>query len=59
VPRPDQMPTGCRFHPRCAYAAAVCVAEPPALVRRRGVRADRCVRHPELTEADGSIHVPA
>ena len=27
----NQPPTGCRFHPRCPYAADVCVAEIPTL----------------------------
>jgi len=28
-------PSGCRFHPRCAYAKAVCEAEDPAWVEYR------------------------
>jgi len=28
-------PTGCRFHPRCAYAQDICVREVPALVEYR------------------------
>jgi oligopeptide/dipeptide ABC transporter ATP-binding protein len=32
VPPPQQFPTGCRFHPRCAYARLPhCAAETPAL----------------------------
>ena len=32
VPPPQQFPTGCRFHPRCAYARLPhCAEEPPAL----------------------------
>lgn len=31
VPNPANPPTGCRFHPRCRYARAVCQAERPAL----------------------------
>ncbi len=31
VPGPAAMPEGCRFHPRCALAAARCVAERPLL----------------------------
>ena len=26
VPRPDQVPPGCRFHPRCNYATEACVS---------------------------------
>ena len=31
VPAPGAMPPGCRFHPRCAFAAARCRDEDPAL----------------------------
>lgn len=32
VPSPANPPTGCKFHPRCRYAEAVCSNEEPALV---------------------------
>ncbi|MFI5000279.1 MAG: dipeptide ABC transporter ATP-binding protein [Reyranellales bacterium] len=31
-PDPARPPTGCAFHPRCAYSVPHCVAEPPGLV---------------------------
>jgi peptide/nickel transport system ATP-binding protein len=31
VPSPAEMPTGCRFAPRCALARPACAAAPPAL----------------------------
>jgi peptide/nickel transport system ATP-binding protein len=31
VPSPLRFPTGCKFHPRCAYAQANCVTDEPAL----------------------------
>lgn len=31
VPRPDQWPTGCRFHPRCPVAQPRCTTDAPAL----------------------------
>ncbi len=31
LPDPTQPPSGCRFHPRCPYAEAVCSAENPPL----------------------------
>ena len=43
VPPPHALPPGCRFAPRCPYAAAVCDAAVPALDRHDG-RLVRCVR---------------
>jgi len=39
----EELP-GCRFAPRCQYAAAECVAGPIQLAAVDGVRASRCVR---------------
>lgn len=35
VPRADAPPCGCRFHPRCFRAEALCSQESPALVERQ------------------------
>ncbi|MHB1776612.1 MAG: dipeptide ABC transporter ATP-binding protein [Acidimicrobiales bacterium] len=57
VPRPEQFPAGCRFHPRCAYAEGRC-AERPVPLTVAAVQpgagdgpADlvRCLRQSELT----------
>jgi oligopeptide/dipeptide ABC transporter ATP-binding protein len=32
-PSPVDLPTGCRFHPRCPIAEAVCSVDDPALTR--------------------------
>jgi oligopeptide/dipeptide ABC transporter ATP-binding protein len=48
VPRPERMPVGCRFHPRCEHAIAACEAAPPALVAVGSDRSVRCVRESEL-----------
>ncbi len=48
VPRPERMPVGCRFHPRCAHAIATCEAAQPALVGIGGQRQVRCIRQSEL-----------
>jgi oligopeptide transport system ATP-binding protein len=29
IPNPQDIPTGCRFHPRCVYATDVCSEQPP------------------------------
>ncbi|HEY1067990.1 MAG TPA: oligopeptide/dipeptide ABC transporter ATP-binding protein, partial [Pirellulales bacterium] len=31
VPSPLRFPTGCKFHPRCAYAKDLCRQDEPAL----------------------------
>src|SRR5579871_1908308 len=50
VPRPDQYPTGCRFHPRCNYGTSSCTAGPVALLPT-GSGLSRCVRMAELSLA--------
>jgi peptide/nickel transport system ATP-binding protein len=42
VPRPDQVPAGCRFHPRCNYAIDACITTPVELrpTADRGPAAD-------------------
>jgi peptide/nickel transport system permease protein len=49
VPQAGQFPTGCRFHPRCAYAEESCRREPIALVEAGLDRQSRCRRLDELT----------
>lgn len=34
LPSPNQMPNGCRFHPRCPYAREICRLQSPALVEQ-------------------------
>jgi peptide/nickel transport system permease protein len=49
VPQPGQYPSGCRFHPRCAYAEDACRAGPIVLVATGEDRQSRCRRVEELT----------
>jgi oligopeptide/dipeptide ABC transporter ATP-binding protein len=35
-PVPQELPTGCPFHPRCTFARSPCAAEPPPAVEVRG-----------------------
>jgi peptide/nickel transport system ATP-binding protein len=57
VPRPDRLPSGCRFAPRCSYAQDECAVGPVALTAPSGGHGDaalppstlaRCVRLDEL-----------
>lgn len=41
VPGIDDRPTGCVFHPRCAFATELCAAQPPA-IRRESTGRVRC-----------------
>ncbi len=48
VPQPAELPAGCRFAPRCAYAREVCTERPVELTGT-DARLARCVRSDELT----------
>jgi oligopeptide/dipeptide ABC transporter ATP-binding protein len=48
VPALDEMPDGCRFHPRCAHAQDRCTQQPVSLVDHQGRSLSRCIRHDEL-----------
>jgi peptide/nickel transport system ATP-binding protein len=49
VPRPGALPSGCRFHPRCAYATVECQAAPVAFTAVTASAGVRCVRHSEVS----------
>lgn len=49
VPALDEMPSGCRFHPRCIHAFVRCSVEEPQLQEQDG-RLVRCHLYPELDE---------
>src|SRR5262249_12981734 len=42
VPSPVTMPSGCRYHPRCQYAEAVCREREPSLVTVESGHAVAC-----------------
>jgi oligopeptide/dipeptide ABC transporter ATP-binding protein len=62
-PDPGNPPPGCRFHPRCPYAADVCRRDDPALREVRPAHSAAChfapwnewpaVRTPAVVEAGG------
>ena len=47
-PSPIDPPSGCAFHPRCAYAQAQCKLAPPPLLADGPTREVACVRLAEL-----------
>jgi peptide/nickel transport system ATP-binding protein len=49
VPSPANPPSGCTFHPRCAYAIDRCKVEPPPLAECEPGRLVSCHRAMELT----------
>jgi peptide/nickel transport system permease protein len=51
VPQAGQFPSGCRFHPRCAYAEDACRTAPVDLTGAGPDRQSRCRRVEELTLA--------
>jgi peptide/nickel transport system ATP-binding protein len=59
VPRPDEMPAGCRFHPRCAHAEARCIDTPVTVTALDGTAVVRCLRADELSLAAPALHLGA
>ena len=50
MPNPAQLPEGCKFHPRCPYAAEECRTGAVALESLGGTHTCRCCRVRELAE---------
>ncbi|MFM1650757.1 ABC transporter ATP-binding protein [Brevibacillus sp. B_LB10_24] len=55
VPRPDELPAGCPFAPRCPQAFSKCLAERPPLIEL-GCRSCRCWLY-ECAEGEAVGHV--
>ncbi|MEM8665068.1 MAG: ABC transporter ATP-binding protein [Pseudomonadota bacterium] len=49
VPALASLPTGCRFHPRCAFALERCATEAPALEAAGDSHMVRCLRWQDLS----------
>ncbi len=49
VPQLDAMPSGCRFHPRCAHTMPVCVTDKPQPQMLAG-RMVRCHLYPHMSQ---------
>ncbi len=58
VPSLFQMPSGCRFHPRCPHAAEQCRSQEPPLLELPGRRLSRCWLRSPLFDG-GQESVPA
>lgn len=54
VPNPLQMPSGCRFNPRCPKAMPVCCSEPPPMIRLAEHRRVSCWLEADSIGAKGS-----
>ncbi len=52
VPAPFELPTGCRFRPRCGYAEAACATIDPRLVDAGPRHRAACIRIDDLARAD-------
>lgn len=57
LPSPQNLPTGCRFHPRCPRASALCIAHEPPLQRAADGHFVAC-HHPEAAQADAALRAP-
>ena len=54
VPLLSQIPTGCRFAPRCAYATERCRQETPQLTPVSDKQSVRCFRAAELAQKEAT-----
>ena len=55
---PANLPTGCRFHPRCPFAVALCREADPPLRELGPEHFSACHRAEELPPMDAVVHRP-
>ena len=58
VPALGEVPQGCRVHPRCAHAFALCAGRMPCLQKMPTTRAVRCHLYPKLDRPPELIQQP-
>ena len=56
IPRPDELPKGCIFAPRCVFARAECTRERPPMVEAMPGHATSCLRWKALPSASEYAH---
>jgi peptide/nickel transport system ATP-binding protein len=54
VPDLTQLPSGCRYHPRCGYMKAVCQSTEPPIINSEG-REVRCLMYDEELWSKGEV----
>lgn len=57
VPRPDDLPRGCRFAPRCRFASAICEEEIPELIKDEDGNDIRCWVYADEWDGDPEAEV--
>ncbi|MGY4690592.1 ABC transporter ATP-binding protein [Salibacterium sp. K-3] len=57
VPKPDEMPEGCRFAPRCPFASDICTKELPDLMETEDGNQVRCWIYSEKWDGDPEVNV--
>lgn len=59
VPDPTQVPSGCRFNPRCPYAMDECTCDEPALYEPTPGHRSRCILHDEAVRERTDVDFPS
>ncbi|WP_026703327.1 ABC transporter ATP-binding protein [Salibacterium aidingense] len=57
VPKPDEMPAGCRFAPRCPFASEICINELPDLIETEDNNKVRCWIYSDKWDGNPEVNV--
>lgn len=55
MPDPTNLPTGCKFHPRCPYAKPICAQKVPAKTECGDGHTVKCLAYEEATKSQFNI----